>query len=494
MSKICPMEPGKYFTICNGLTTTTLAKGKSPYGSLTSNGLQYDYRRRERMNWGNLNRGFRGAVTKRLSSHEVDPSTSNGHEFQGTLELQKLLGTEEDRNRATSYYFISDDGAEPKLRASITAYSSWWYRIKKRKSGDYREWRLYYPATVNLIYEFCRDGDLLLLALRNDGSRAIFLAPAGSVSEQVLLQAFGVRNRGGAQDPHDPWLVNVEPSLGAVEAEAMEQLALTFAEADEDESKILAVTVEDSAAAALAGDEQVEKVAEVMLERWPDGKLGRSDEVVKIVVGVCDPDGTQPPDTALEHWLEVAEAAYRIWEKDTANRFIGPLRADPAVSDIKLVEEIGTRWMSFRQSRVTRAGKVMEYFLRILFDRAGLKFVTDSAAKTENGKMPDFLFPDGPSYADRVSFPDSKLRILGAKTTFKDRWRQILEEGDRVRVKHGVTRDPFITETMFAQMNTGDRRLIVVMPKPIIDRYTINPPNLVSLADFINEVHDLQTA
>src|SRR5690606_26432250 len=98
-------------------------------------------------------------------------------------------------------------------------------------------------------------------------------------------------------------------------------------------------------------------------------------------VSTCDPNAELDPDHALEHWLEVAEASYRIWEKEAARRFIGPLRKDESVSDIQLVEEIGSRWMSFRQSRVSRAGKVMEEFLAIIFRRAGLRFAMGADAK-----------------------------------------------------------------------------------------------------------------
>lgn len=442
------------------------------------------------MNWGNLSRGFSGVAIKQLSSHEVNPAVSRGHEFQGANNLVGLLGTEDCRDRPTTYYFISDDGAEPRVREIVHSVSSW-YDSRRNQPHRNPEWRLYYPSTVNLIQNFCQAGDLLLLALRNDGTLAVFLAPAGSVSEQVLLQAFGVTQSHYRQSGQVRWMKTAEaPALDFVGAETMEQLSLAFAEARAGEEDTLIATVEDDAPAGSDGDGQVSRIADLMLERWPEGRLGSNQEVVELVIGVCDPDGEAEADMALERWLEVAEASYRIWEKETARRFIAPLRNDSAVSDMELIERIGSRWMSFRQSRVSRAGKVMEEFLGILFLRAGLRFATGSSAMTENGKMPDFLFPDGDSYRDE-SFPAGRLRILGSKTSFKDRWRQILSEGDRVPEKHGVTRDTCITASMFEQMRISG--FIVVMPQPIIARYSISrPTNLVSLTDFIEEVRGLQ--
>lgn len=427
---------------------------------------------------------------KRLSSHEVDSTVSRGHEFQGANNLTGLLGTDDFPDRPTTYYFLSDDGGEPKVRQVVRSTSTW-YDSRRNQPHRKAEWRLYYPKSVNLIQEFCQPGDLLLLALRNDGSLGVFLAPAESISEAVLMQSFSVTQEHYRQDGMVRWMRTEEaPRLDFVASDAMEQLSLAFTQAEGiEDADTLAATVTPVAGDEAEEDAEVREVANRMLELWPDGKLGPSDEVVGVVVAVCDPDGSAEADPALERWLEVAEASYRIWEKEMARRFIGPLRNDPAVSDMELVELIGSRWMSFRQSRVTRAGKVMEKFLEILFQRAGLRYATGSAAMTENGKLPDFLFPDGQSYRNS-GFPTEHLRILGSKTSFKDRWRQILSEGDRIPVKHGVTRDALITHLMFSQMEESG--FIVVMPRPIIDRYGFKPGNLMSLGRFIDEVSDIQ--
>ena len=69
----------------------------------------------------------------------------------------------------------------------------------------------------------------------------------------------------------------------------------------------------------------------------------------------------------------------------------------------------------------------MEVFIEIILKNAGIRF--QRHAKTEFGKRPDFLFPGEGAYKDEDWLND-KLRILGSKTSFKDRWRQILTEGD----------------------------------------------------------------
>lgn len=64
--------------------------------------------------------------------------------------------------------------------------------------------------------------------------------------------------------------------------------------------------------------------------------------------------------------------------------------------------------------------------------RAGTDFVHRPVI--EGGKRPDFLFPTQVAYED-PAFPANRLRMLAAKTTCKDRWRQVLNEANRITTK-----------------------------------------------------------
>ncbi len=50
---------------------------------------------------------------------------------------------------------------------------------------------------------------------------------------------------------------------------------------------------------------------------------------------------------------------------------------------------------------------------------------------SEGNKRPDFLFPSSEAYQGASSL--DRLTVLAAKTTCKDRWRQILNEADKFR-------------------------------------------------------------
>lgn len=81
--------------------------------------------------------------------------------------------------------------------------------------------------------------------------------------------------------------------------------------------------------------------------------------------------------------------------------------------------------------------------------------------------------------------------MLGAKTTAKDRWRQVLEEADRIKRKHLITLEGAISENQTNEMKS--RMLQLVVPKEIQETYTTEQQSwLYSVADFLAEVKERQ--
>lgn len=118
--------------------------------------------------------------------------------------------------------------------------------------------------------------------------------------------------------------------------------------------------------------------------------------------------------------------------------------------------------------RKSRAGKSFEHHLASLFRANGLLF--EEQVKTEGNKKPDFVFPSGNAYHD-ANYPVEKLVVLGAKTTCKDRWRQILSEADRIkdRTKYLVTLQQGISPQQLAEMQSED--VCLVVPKAYLKSY-----------------------
>lgn len=116
--------------------------------------------------------------------------------------------------------------------------------------------------------------------------------------------------------------------------------------------------------------------------------------------------------------------------------------------------------------RKSRAGKSLEHHLADIFTKNELVF--EEQAVTEDNKKPDFLFPNADCYHN-LQFPADDLIVLGAKTTCKDRWRQVLTEADRVDVKFLFTLQQGISKNQLKEMH--DSRLTLVVPHKYIDSF-----------------------
>lgn len=138
--------------------------------------------------------------------------------------------------------------------------------------------------------------------------------------------------------------------------------------------------------------------------------------------------------------------------------------------------------------RKSRAGKSLEHHLATIFQSAQLRF--EEQVITEENKKPDFIFPDSISYHD-FSFPADKLTMLGAKTTCKDRWRQVLNEADRIDNKHLFTLQKGVSKNQLREMKA--EHLTLVVPKEnISDFHPDFRDNIMCLSDFIGMVRERQ--
>jgi hypothetical protein len=154
---------------------------------------------------------------------------------------------------------------------------------------------------------------------------------------------------------------------------------------------------------------------------------------------------------------------------------------------VKLVEGFRRFSMSLRQSRVSRAGGALQYHFRDLLDERRIQYVMEPIV--DGGESPDFLFPSLRDY-ENPEFPESRLRMVAAKFTAKDRWRQVLNEAKRIRPKHLLTLEAGISAKQLQLMASSD--LILVTPNPVRQRYGNQAPAILSVAQLLEELSKLQ--
>lgn len=174
--------------------------------------------------------------------------------------------------------------------------------------------------------------------------------------------------------------------------------------------------------------------------------------------GITNKDILRFPDATLIYWLEAEYQLFKSFESDRYGQQIKvPFKTVEAL--VEFANEVLNR-------RKSRAGKSLENHLAEMFNINEIRYSIQGT--TEENKRPDFLFPGVDAYHDH-NFNDKKLTFLAAKTTCKDRWRQILNEADRIKVKHLFTLQQGISSNQLKEMYNAGVRLVV--PSVFISYY-----------------------
>ena len=81
--------------------------------------------------------------------------------------------------------------------------------------------------------------------------------------------------------------------------------------------------------------------------------------------------------------------------------------------------------------------------------------------------------------------------MLGAKSTLKDRWRQVLSEAERMENKHLLTLEPGISENQTSEMEA--KQLQLVLPRQLHGSFrSAQQTWLMDVSEFLSLVNDRQ--
>lgn len=186
------------------------------------------------------------------------------------------------------------------------------------------------------------------------------------------------------------------------------------------------------------------------------------------------------PDKEILGWLN---AEFQLFKALENNRYSQRIQT-PFATVEELVETANT----ILNRRKSRAGKSLEHHLAEVFSTFELAYATQ--AVTEDNKKPDFLFPNVEAYLN-PKFDDKKLVVLASKTTCKDRWRQVLNEADRVKTKHLFTLQQGISKNQLEEMYKYD--VCLVVPKPYLTSFPQEfRERILTLDTFVNHIRATQ--
>ena len=402
---------------------------------------------------------FEGVAAKYLSAVDADPRRSNQHEIGGlpAAGFQRYLGTpsegEKKRFNAKLVYITDETDAAETVDAQVT-----WYDCRYNQPHRGPEYKLYYPK--NSVTELLNEGDFLLVAKLLDNSLLMVITPAESTIERQLRVIFSLDK------------VNLEFQAGNVDSL---RLLLPLRLMLED----LGIETGNS---EVGDDAWLERL--IILfggEKFPPtstfSKFARESIEEKV-------DPLVDPDQAILNWMDHEEKLFRIYERhlvqDRLREGFGEDGAD--------VDGFISFSLSVQNRRKSRVGHAFEIYLSDIFKVHGLPFEQGGGKgfTTENNSKPDFVFPNFESYHDS-QFPTERLHMLGAKTTCKDRWRQILSEANKIQYKHLITMEAAISERQTSEMRSNHLQLII--PTGIHSTYTQKQAEwIMSLNSFIELV------
>ncbi len=401
------------------------------------------------VDFGRLRSLFVGIASKRLSAVEVSPTRSHQHELNGVNQFKAVLGDHHVTFPTTFHYLDDDDENVSASTGTITWYDS------RARHPTRSEWRAYF--TDNAEVGKASPGDSLVLARKPDDSLLALICPAGSTAERQVHWLFGVTEA----DRTTAHAIDERTPLGPAARLILANLGIDIDEGWSDASAL-----------------------EEMRRRFPDDFPTTS----VFSAWAREVAGLQPgydPDEALLDWFTTEERLFKLLEREFLERKIQALMDRHGVD----VDRIFDLMKSAGQRRKSRAGAALENHLEQVFKDAKVRF--SAQPKTEGKARPDFIFPGIVEYRD-PAFDDTLLKMLAAKSTARDRWRQVLTEAKRVKRKHLLTLEPAISSEQLNDMDTF--HVMLVVPEPIHVTYGEDQNRLTTLRDFVAQVGRDQNA
>ena len=374
---------------------------------------------------------FVGIGAKRLTAVDAEPKRSNQHEVGTTREMRHQFLGENNRSYRTIYVWLDDDETAIVVDGETTHYDA-----REGQPQRSPEWRLYYRR--NPVTETMSQGDSLFLAMARDESIYFVVAPPDSTSERQLSWLFGLSPVGQTFVSRE--IDEEEGELGFAARFILDELGVEAEPPDL---------------------EELDAIIEHFGDSFPTTK--EFSQVARdSLPGI---DSRDDPDAALVQWLDREEALFRRLERRIVTERLQKGFVDG--DDIDVDEFIRVS-LSVHNRRKSRRGHSLEHQLAAVFDDHNLVYVRHAITEFKN--RPDFLFPSLELYREAPESGDPRLTMLGAKSTCKDRWRQVLPEAAKIPHKHLFTLEPGISEDQTDQMRVSSLQLVV--PRPVYDSYT----------------------
>lgn len=402
---------------------------------------------------GSLAQYFSGVAVKTLSAVEVDNKRSNQHEFNGSAALIRLFGrTSVKLSFDATFMYLTDEEEHIVDEGILTWYDA---RVKHPTRSEHR---LYY--STNDVSRALQTGDTLFICRKVDDSCLVVATQSGSSIERQLFWLFGM------EATHlENFQMKTSHDFGSSSLQLSSRLILDT----------LGIEAHDYTSDFL--DDMLSRFGNTFPSTRDFSEYARNT--------TKDVDAYDDPDQALLLWTDREDQLFKTLEK----HIISSRLEEGFVSEGEVdVDDFIQFSLSVQNRRKSRAGRSLENHVNMILKKNNLIF--EEQGTTERRNRPDFLFPSSASYANS-QFPAENLYMLACKTTCKDRWRQVLDEADRIMNKHLLTLEAAISINQTKSMHNVGLQLVV--PKGLHNTFTEEQGSwLYSLSDFINMIRKAQ--
>lgn len=391
-----------------------------------------------------MNRSLLGVAQKQLVAVDLPDVSSHQHEFNGVNQLRMLLGQDTIKGGRLLWYRLHD--SSDAVEAIEDTYS--WYDARENIKNR-SEFRLYYGSNDGLK-DYSPGDSLFLVAITAP------LAPIliGFVTESDSTWERQLR-----------WLFN----LKAPEAESFSSITADEIKHRSGDVESLTLIYELSLENLLPRPttSDMELIIDRFSGAFPDtrsfSEFARSETGLPL---------NEPSDVLLLAWLTREEELFRALE--------GHLVGERLQTPFDSVDEFLSYSLSVQNRRKSRMGYALENHLLAIFNLNGIAY--DYNQVTEPPSRPDFIFPSIAAYHDSVD--GHGIHMLGAKSSCKDRWRQVLTEARQLTSKHLCTLEPGISQSQTSEMDRNG--VILVIPESIQPSYdSIQREAILSISEFL---------
>jgi hypothetical protein len=374
---------------------------------------------------------FVAVAAKTLSAVEVDPRSSHQHELAAGTLRRMLIDHGQmapDAERVVvpvGLLRLDDDEESERIEDHLTVYDA------RRQNPDRGpEWRAYYAygSEAERLVRTMDEGDQMVYAIDRAGAVHVLLIAASSHWSEVLRETFAFE---------------ASPRLTPVPAFELEQAQRRSP------VELIADALEINPVDADDHDWLIAHFGGQLPTVFPDTQTMAALAHARVGLDAQAEDA----DTLLERWLTAETDLFMLLER---------AEGEYRIAQCRDFEDYVATVLSILQRRKARRGRSLEIHLETLFTARELPY--ERQVQTEPGSNSDFILPGLDAYRAIGSSAGVEAGVLhlGAKSTARERWKQVLSEATKLRRRHLATLDPQLSHASLHAM--AELNVVPVMP------------------------------